>query len=211
MTMKKQPESHPTRQHRLPRPPLARRQSGVVLIIALILLVVISLLAVTSLRNAGSSESVSSNVRTTELASQAAEIALRYCEAAAVEIASGAGPYTTAFPAGNILPGVTPPAPANWKDVTTWDGATSSSTMTYALTLDMVNQTNMAMATYKRAPECMIEQLPIVQTGTNAVNTTSSFVITVRGFGPEVPAVTSGAVRIRPVGSEVWLQSTIEL
>src|SRR5665647_592676 len=197
MTMKKQPESHPTLQHRLPRPPLARRQSGVVLIIALILLVVISLLAVTSLRNAGSSESVSSNVRTTELASQAAEIALRYCEAAAVEIASSVGPYTTTFPAANVLPAVTP---ANWQNISTWDSATSSSTKTFALDLGLVNQTGMTMSTYKRSPECMIERLPIVQTGSNAVSTTSSFVITVRGFGPEVPAVTSGAVRIRPVG-----------
>lgn len=62
------------------------RQNGVVLIIALILLVVISLLAVTSLRGAGSAESISGNVRTTELATQAAEIALRHCEAAALKV-----------------------------------------------------------------------------------------------------------------------------
>lgn len=193
------------------RPPLARQQSGVVLIIALILLIVISLLAVTSLRNAGSSESVSSNVRTTELASQAAEIALRYCEAAAVEIASSTGPYTTTFPAANILPGVTPPAPANWQNVTAWDAATSSSTMTFALALTLVNQSGMTMSTYRRAPECMIEQMPAVQTGSTTVTTTSSYVITARGFGPEVPAVASGSARIRPVGSEVWMQSSIEL
>lgn len=189
------------------RQPLARQQSGVVLIIALILLVVISLLAVTSLRNAGSSESISSNVRTTELASQAAEIALRYCEAAAAEIASSAGPYTTTFPAANILPATTP---ANWKNVAAWDAATSSSTRTFALALTLVNQTGMAMSTYKRAPECMIEQMPTVQTGSTTVTTNSSYVVTARGFGPEVPAVASGSARIRPVGSEVWMQSSLE-
>lgn len=189
-----------------PPPLLARQQSGVVLIIALILLVVISLLAVTSLRNAGSSESISSNVRTTELASQSAEIALRYCEAAAAEIASSAGPYTTTFPAANILPATTP---ANWQDVSTWDSATSSSTRTFALALSQVNQTGMTMSTYKRAPECMIEQIPAVQTGSTTINTTSSYVITARGFGPEVPAVASGSARIRPVGTVVWLQSTL--
>jgi Tfp pilus assembly protein PilX len=68
-------------------------QRGVVLIIALVMLVVISLLTTLSIRSAVSTESVSGNVRTTELASQAAEIALRYCEDAVVTYqASGAGP-----------------------------------------------------------------------------------------------------------------------
>jgi hypothetical protein len=42
-------------------------------------------------------------------------------------------------------------------------------------------------------------------TGTASV-TPSAFVITARGFGPEV-AAGSG----RPQGTEVWLQSTIEI
>ena len=52
----------------LPISVVPRRQQGVVLVIALILLVLISLLAVNSVKNSGSSESVAGNVRTTELA-----------------------------------------------------------------------------------------------------------------------------------------------
>lgn len=207
MTMQVPSANCPSPKRRQPLPPLARRQSGVVLIIALILLVVISLLAVTSLRNAGSSESVSGNVRTTELASQAAEIALRYCEAAAVEIGSSTGPYTTTFPPANIL--TSSAGAPNWQDVNTWDSATSSSTRTFALALSQLNQPGMTMTTYKRPPECMIEQMPTVQTGSTTVNTTSSYVITARGFGPEVPGLASGSARIRPVGTVVWLQSTL--
>ena len=48
-----------------------------------------------------------------------------------------------------------------------------------------------------------------VVTSGGALSTTSTYVITARGFGPEVPAV--DAARSRPRGSEVWLQSTIEI
>lgn len=181
-------------------------QRGVVLIIALILLVVISLLAVTSLRNAGSSESVAGNVRTTEMAAQAAEIALRHCESSVIElmtVASGGTPtYTTTFVASNILPANDPP---QWKDIGTWD---STSTATYVLTPAMVNQTGLT-ASYKRPPECMVEPLTVLLPGSAVPNTTTSFVITARGFGPEVAA--ADASRTRPVGTEVWLQSHIEL
>ena len=37
----------------------------------------------------------------------------------------------------------------------------------------------------------------------------SVLTITSRGFGPEVPAADNS--RTRPIGSEVWLQSTLEL
>ena len=63
--------------------------------------------------------------------------------------------------------------------------------------------------TYKRPPECMIENIPIIKAGTSTVNNTASYVITARGFGPEVAA--ADASRTRPMGSEVWLQSHLEL
>jgi hypothetical protein len=74
------------RQHLSARP---AAQQGVVLIIALVMLVTISLLTTLSIRSAVSTESVSGNVRTTEMATQAAEIALRYCEEAVVQLGGG--------------------------------------------------------------------------------------------------------------------------
>lgn len=182
-------------------------QRGVVLIIALILLVVISLLAVTSMRNVSSSESVASNVRTSELATQSAEIALRYCEDSVQQVVKaavcGTPTFTTTFTAANIL---TASNPAHWQNVATWD---STSTATYVLPLSQVNQAGMTTTTYKRPPECMVEPLPMVVAGTSAVSTTAAFVITARGFGPEVARADSS--RTRPAGTEVWVQSHIEL
>jgi Tfp pilus assembly protein PilX len=179
------------------------RQRGVVLIVALILLVVISLLSITSLRNVATTETIAGNVRTT---TQAADIALRHCESSVIElmsVASGGTPtFTTTFVASNILPAS---SPAQWQNTSVWD---SPSTAAYILPSSMVNQGSMTES-YKRPPECMVEPLPVVLPGSTTPNTTTSFVITARGFGPEVAA--ANASRSRPVGTEVWLQSHIEL
>lgn len=194
----------------------SRDQSGVVLVIALVLLVVMSLLAATSLHNVSSSESVASNVRTTELATQAAEIALRHCEDSVQQVikSSCAKLITTTFTSANILPYSDPPKwsarASSTGALTNWDG--SGSTSVFVLPLGLVNQIGMATATYQRAPECMVEPLPMRITdasGTGDLNEDSAFVITARGFGPEV--ATADADRQRPLGTEVWLQSHIEL
>lgn len=177
-------------------------QRGVVLFIALIMLIVISMLAVLSMRNATSSETISGNVRTTELATQAAEIALLHCEAAVMSltrVAAGGSPtYTSTFVAGNIQPTSTT---ALWQSTATWD---STSAAVYVLPLTEVNQAGLG-STYLRAPECMVEPVPVMLTGTTVLSNTAAFVVTARGFGPEV-----ANNRNRPQGSEVWLQSHIE-
>lgn len=173
-------------------------QRGIVLIMAMIMLVVISLLAVTSIRSASLSESISGNVRTTELATQAADIALRHCESSAIRIAknnsgdttSTQANYSTTFTSANI----SALNSSAWQNTATWDG--SSSTFVFILPATLVGGT----ATYKRPPECMVEWL----TGSTVIPT--AFLITARGFGPEVASGTG-----RPQGSAVWLQSTIEL
>ena len=171
-------------------------QHGVVLIIALVMLVVISLLATLSMRNATSSESISGNVRTTQLATQAAEIALRYCEDEVVKVQNNGG----ADPLGIIQPYVDPPL---WKDAAAnWDVATSKAKI---IPKDSVNQKDLG-ATFQRAPECMVERIPMVAV-TGAITETKNYVVTARGFGPEVADDTA---RGRPTGSEVWMQSTIE-
>ena len=179
-------------------------ERGIVLVLSLILLVVISLLSVATLRNVGSAESTAGNVRTTELATQSAEIALRHCEASVlgrmtVE-AGAASAYPTTFTDANILAAAEPP---KWQNQSLWD---SSSTAVFVLPLALLNQPGMAITTYKRPSECMVERLPAV----SGVDASSFFVITARGFGPEVVAV-AGSVRPRPAGSEVWLQSVIKL
>lgn len=177
---------------------LATRQQGVVLIVSLIMLVVISLLATLSIKNAISTEGVSGNVRTSQLATQAAEIALRYCEDAVSQIATGTGTLVN-LPA--IQNYATPPL---WQTATNWDSAAS---VAFVIPTTFVNEAS-GTPTFKREPECMIERMQVVDSG-GALSTTSTFVITARGFGPEVAA--ADAARTRPVGSESWMQSTIEL
>jgi type IV pilus assembly protein PilX len=204
----------------------AQAQRGVVLIVSLILLAVISLLAAFSIRNATSSEAVSGNVRTTQLANQAAEIALRYCEDVVVQTFSPTPTFV-----------VTPPplplayrSPPYWSEkdgsgnLKNWDTSASISagnafqtvptpqstpavTTTTAFTTVPTSVIN-GSVTYKRPPECMIESMQ-VQDASGALNNTSTYVVTARGFGPEVAP--ADGTRSRPQGSEVWLQSTIQI
>ena len=180
---------------------LPSHQKGVVLIISLILLVIISLLAITSMRNASSSESIAGNARTTELATQAADIALRHCESAVLKVMSGRQDYVTGFTRANVLSGSSPP---KWQDMSQDTGWDSASTAAFVLPENLVNLAGVTFKTYQRRPECMVEIIPAVTTGT-----TTFYVITARGFGPEVAPADD--VRSRPVGSEVWLQSHIEV
>lgn len=181
-------------------------QSGVVLIIAMIMLIVVSILAVTSMRNAASTEALAGNVRTIEMATQAADIALRHCEASVIDIVTVAGggtaTYATTITAANILSAATPP---NWQNAADWDKVNSNVLVLSPTLLTLPDGTTV----YKRPPECMIENLPIIPAGGTAVNNTASYVITARGFGPDVAAADGS--RSRPMGSEVWLQSHLEL
>ena len=177
-------------------------QRGVVLIISLIMILVISVLAVTSMRNVASSEIVSGNVRTTELATQAADIALRHCESSVVKItkliadpsdASAEASYPTTLAEANVIRAASAGA---WQSTSTWDTTSTP----FVLPATLVGGT----ATFTRRPECMVESL----TGIVATGPPASFVITARGFGPEV---TTTAGSGRPIGTVVWLQSTLDI
>lgn len=174
-------------------------QRGVVLVIALLMLVVISLVASLSIRNATSSEAVSGNVRTTQLAMQAAEIALRYCERSVVDIANSTTTFATTFASSNIQAYSSTP---KWQSTTLWD---STNTAVFILPSTSLNASGIS-TTFARMPECIVENLPEAN-ASGATTSTNTYVITARGFGPEVAA--ANATRSRPEGSEVWLQSTI--
>jgi type IV pilus assembly protein PilX len=186
-------------------------QNGIVLVLALIMLVVISLLTALAVRNATSSEAVNSNVRQTQLASQAAETALRYCEDAVINLVA-AGTATFNF--------TSPPSSASFTlDATyitdmaagtptsmvaaNWDTTTAAYKILVVPTAS-VNRTGIT-STFNRPPECMVDRLSPSTSATYSKN----FTITARGFGPEVAA--ADASRNRPVGSEVWMQSSLEL
>lgn len=197
------------------RAPQNKGQRGVVLIMALIMLVVISMLTAISVRNATSSEGVNANVRQTQLATQAAETALRYCEGGLITRLT----YTTGVQTPTYI--VSPPSSStvtmtdiHWQEPVSgtptsmvtgnWD-TTSSGNANRILVLPTASVNRAGVTTtFARPPECMIERLNPLASNRH----TKNFVITARGFGPEVAAADSN--RSRPIGSEVWMQSTLE-
>lgn len=169
-------------------------QTGVVLIMSLVMLVIISLLASMTMKTAASSESISGSVRLNQLAHQSAEAALRFCEEAAIKTLSGTPVSGFSIqPQSSTLRG---------NSTTLWDAAASAEV--YVLALTEVNNNGQP---YKRPPECIVERL--APAGSPLADTLLA--ITARGFGPEVAAVPQDATSRRPAGSEVFLQSTLEL
>ncbi len=180
------------------------KSSGVVLVMSLIMLIIISILAISTMRNSSNTETIVNSFRTGDLAKQAAELALRYCEDCVVARINGTTTTScdsTFVTATHIQSASSPPA---WQDIASWD-ATPQPAYLFIIPKDVVNQTSLDK-TYKRLPECMVERVETVVAGTTAVNIQKVFTVTARGFGPEVPDDKG-----RPQGSEVWLQSTIEL
>jgi type IV pilus assembly protein PilX len=174
-----------------------QNQRGVVLVIALILMLVISVLAVTSMRNVASTERVSGNVRTTELATQAADIALRHCEASVTKHMSGAVLVPFDMPVTEIRPAGT----NAWQNLPNWDGSAPANP-SFRLDLELLNLPSITPTTFNRTSECMVELLA----GTVG-SAPASFIITARGFGPEVRTAAGAG---RPAGTVVWLQSTLD-
>jgi type IV pilus assembly protein PilX len=171
---------------------ILKSQQGVVLIVALVVLILISFLAIFSLRNAKTSEMISSNVRQREMAIQAAELALRYCEDALMQIVDNA----ITLPSVPVIQEFR--APSLGLTLANWDVARTG---IFVLPLNAMNRSD--MATYLRAPECIIERSP-ADGGSGVMILDKNFLVTARGFGPDVPAgITT------PSGSEAWLQSDI--
>ena len=72
---------------------MPRAQRGTVLAITLILLVILSLLGTFVIRNANQSERIMNGVRTSNVAQQAAETGLRFCEQLATAPPAGSGTF----------------------------------------------------------------------------------------------------------------------
>lgn len=186
-----------------------KRQRGIVLIMTMIMLVLISVASASAIKGSASSEAVANNSRTQQLALQAAEAALLSCERQTTNYLQGliaaSLPSSTATTPTQPFPIQVAPTPSStfnyayqWQNVTTvWDA--TSSTVVTVLPLSLVNaSTTNIFAAYQRAPECVVE---MYEPGNN-----NRAVITARGFGPEV-----AAGRGKPVGSEVWLQSIVQV
>lgn len=173
-------------------------QQGVVLIVVLIMLVIIGLSSAAVMRNALEADMISANVRSENLATEAAQAALAFCEQQITNL------------------GITPRAPSDAADHTEhWQNLANWSTPTpitgagpYQPTSWAANRTSgsaLATATANsKAPECMAEYVTIGTSGFESIAR-----VTARGFTPDY---TEDTTTHQPVaGSAVWLQSTLRL
>lgn len=174
-------------------------QQGVVLIVALIMMAVIAISSSVALKSALSQDMVSANQRARSVASQAAEAALRYCEA------SVTATNVTAVQA-NIrrAPAMGVDQTPLWAQADTWAGGNP-----FVVTLPgTFNFDGSAGGTPR--PQCLIQEVTL--TPMPSLDPTSpapeAYIITARGFSPDYRTSANGT----PVaGAEVWLQSSIQI
>lgn len=171
-----------------------RQQSGFVLVVSMIFLIIMTMLAVTAIKKATLDEKVTGNLRAQDLAFQAAEKALRFCESNLV-LAVGSLQMCQLSPSATVqvipskkesdITDVTKNFPDEWSKAANWeDGGEFPATK-----LAGVNQ----ISNVVEQPRCMIERWEIPN---DRGKDFYPYVITARGVGSVDTAV-------------VWLQEVI--
>lgn len=155
---------------------MRKKQRGFVLAVSLIFLVVMTLLATSAIRKNILDEKLVGNLRSQNLAFQAAERGLRFCEAA-LDLRMGS--TTMCQPrVGNTIPfNETSAYPSAWSQPNAWANATP------------VNG-NSVMQGVVTQPQCILEKwnVGIGQTGT-VPPPSPAWIITARGVGSVASAV----------------------
>jgi type IV pilus assembly protein PilX len=174
-----------------PRTPASRhsQNSGVVLIVVMVMLVIIGFMSVAVMRGAMNSDQISNNNRAQIQASEAAQLALRFCEAEIIKgtstlITIAASPVTAAKPTAQPL----------WKSKDLWTSTTPGSAV--EIPADALKTSN--MSNILKRPQCLAEYAD--------ATVTSPIVLTARGFSADY-SENSTTNKITS-GSVVWLQST---
>ena len=183
-----------------------RKERGVVLVITLILIVILSLLGTFAIRNATQSERSINGIRSTEVAREAAETALRFCEQVAIFDGDGKDytEYSTTGLRGKIITttiGSEFDPAAEWRKSASWTGNNVIS-----LPADYYNKkpsgTDVDSAQLDIAPRCLIQK--IESTSTPKL---TGYLITARGFANNAKFDSSTGKSTR--GAESWMQSVL--
>lgn len=172
---------------------LMHRQHGVVLPVALILLVIVSFAGLYAARNSANHEQFSNNLRTSNVARQAAEIGLRFCESVVIDIRDNEGAVhgglsgnisAAEIDDGGIGTGV-------WSFLANWAGG-SANLITAPLDYDSNVK---AEARLTNAPTCIAQLM-----------TRDRVLVTARGLSNDAQVDGNGRLE---AGSEIWLQSIL--
>lgn len=203
--MSTMPSHHPGRRI-FSAPPFGRKERGVVLVITLILVVILSLLGTFAIRNATQSERSINGIRSTEVAREAAETALRFCEQVAIFDGDGKdyAEYSTTGLRGKIITTTIASefdSAAEWRKSASWAGNNVIS-----LPADYYNKkpsgTDIDSAQLDIAPRCLIQK--IESTSTPKL---TGYLITARGFANSAKFDDSTGKSTR--GAESWMQSVL--
>jgi len=145
------------------------RQNGVVLPLALVMLVMVTLIAVVALRGVTTEERISANLRSSSVAFEQSELALRYCEQIAL---TGGIPLNNARIDSTSTTGQAWRNPANW--LSTFPQLQTPPTTQYQDPARPVTP-----------PACLIEAVraPFDPTVTSTRVDNSAYTVTAHGFG----------------------------
>ncbi|MDO9237834.1 MAG: hypothetical protein Q7U28_17585 [Aquabacterium sp.] len=166
-----------------------QRQSGVVLIVALVMLVVIGLASVSIMRNAISTDIISDNTRRQTQALQGAQAGLRFCE---LQVTSTDDQVAVA-----------PEAAAasikdeDWQTFSNWQATGKRRDVTAGFLQDAASK-----GAPLHVPQCMAQLRTVGGTAGTVV------VITARGFSDNY---TEDEDHRTKAGAVVWLQSIVQL
>lgn len=179
------------------RHPRSRQPRGVILPIALIMLVIISFVGLMAARNSASYEQFSNNMRTSQVARQAAEAALRHCERVAIDHAENEGNDYEAD-AARIITATLLDTPE--EDTAAWN--TKANWVSGAASLISVTPNHSSTvrdnAQLKHDPGCIIQ----------ALADDGGYLITARGLSND--ADTDSSTGELTAGSEAWLQVVLK-
>ena len=190
--------------HRPPR----QRQHGLVLVVALILMAVIGVASTAAMRLALTSSTIALGLRAQNEATQAAEVALRWCE---VQTRLNASAAVNGLSNEFVLleSPVNSETPPFWQ---TFNGFTANSRPVPAMIMAAAGMPALDAA---QLPRCLAQESDSLKGGDKVIVGVADnnldalnfrqFLITVRAFSPDFRTGTNG----EDGGSEVWIQSTL--
>jgi type IV pilus assembly protein PilX len=175
-------------------------QRGVVLVIALIMLGVIGLTTSLAIRSVTLGDRIGNNIRTRQMAYDAAEVALRWCEEQVIT-RSALLPELAEIADLNPVTSVN----AAWRNIANWNNATP-----IPLNLLVINTQGLNVQPYGAGttPLCLAQQMSLRnEPGATLKDLDRAVQVTARGFSPDFVnrANANGQAR----GTEVWLQSNM--
>jgi len=161
------------------------RQNGVVLPLALVMLVMVTLIAVVALRGVTTEERISANLRSSSVAFEQSELALRYCEQM---VLAGGAPLNSARIDSTTTTGLA------WRDPNSW-------LATFAQLQKPPAAQYLDPQRPVSQPACLIEAVraPLDVTVASTRVDNSAYTVTARGFGDNLAGFrTTVQTQLRP-------------